>query len=134
MRFSIRYSPVWRPVLTVLGMPADRCFAEIDPDRGTLRVSGGAWFDETFPLAEITSVDPSSWPWYGGLGVKLGPTGQTVSVVASLDGIVAVRFRRPQKMRVIFSVNRPELRVSLEDPEGFMDALRRELDRVGHAA
>jgi hypothetical protein len=124
MRFPIRISAPWKPVLTVLGMSAKRSFVDVDVRAGTMRVKCGVWFDETLSLAAITRVEPSSWPWYGGLGVKLGPTGNAVSVVGSLDGVVAIHFAEPQRMRVLITVNRPELRISLEDPEGFMRAIR----------
>lgn len=123
MRFQIRVSGAWRGVLAVLGMRPSSCFVDLDPERGTIHVKGGIWFDETLPIAEIAAVSPSTWPWYGGLGVKLGP-GDAVSVVGSTEGVVAIRFRSPQPMRAVFSVRRPELRVSLEDPEGFMAAVR----------
>lgn len=134
MRFPLRFSPPWRVLLTVLGMPPSKCFADIDVDRGTLHVRGGIWFDESLPLAEIVSVERSSWPWYGGLGVKLGPTADAVTVVTSLEGLVAIRFSQPQPMSVVFKVKRPELRVSVEDPEGFMVALRRAIGRTAQAA
>lgn len=122
-RFPLAMSSVWRPLFTLFGMPASSSFAEVDPDRGTLRVKAGIWFDETLPLNEVADVVPSSFPWYGGLGVKLGP-GNAVSVVGSGDGVVAVHFKSPQRMRVVFEVNRPELRLAVEDPPRFMQALR----------
>jgi hypothetical protein len=123
MRFAIRRSGVWGPLFSVLGMSGKSSFVEIDTERRTLHVKGGIWFEETFQLDEIESVSPSTWPWWGGLGVKLGP-GNSVGVVASGEGVVAIKFRRPQLMHVIVSVERPELRVSLEDPDGFMRELR----------
>ena len=123
MRFAIRRSGVWAPVFTVFGMSSKSSFVDLDVDRGTFHVKAGIWFDETFALDEVESVSPSTWPWWGGLGVKLGP-GSSVGVVASGDGVVAIRFRRPQPMRVLLVVDRPELRVSLEDPDGFMRELR----------
>ena len=121
MRFPLRISAAWRPVLYVFGMSQRASFADIDA--GVLRVKAGIWFDETFPLGNVAEVSRSTWPWYGGLGVKLGP-GDAVSVVGSSEGIVAVRFKQPQPMRVLFTVTRSELRLSLEDPDRFMRALR----------
>jgi hypothetical protein len=127
MRFPIRISPPWKPLLTVLGMSAKGSYVDVDVEAGTMRVKCGIWFDETLPLAAITHLESSSWPWYGGLGVKLGPTQHAVSVVGSLDGVVAIHFAEPQRMHVLVVVNRPELRVSLEDPEGFMTTIREAL-------
>jgi hypothetical protein len=128
MRFPIKISPFWKPLFTVLGSSQASSFVDLDSDAGTLRVKCGIWFSETFSIDEIAEVKPSSWPWYGGLGVKLGPTSESVSVVCSLEGIVAIRFHRPQAMHVLVVVNRPELRISLEDPEGFMAALGEAMD------
>jgi hypothetical protein len=127
MRFPILISPPWRPLLAVLGMRRGSCFAELDPERKTLRIKGGVWFDETLPLAEVVEVRASSWPWYGGLGVKLGPTSDAVSVVGSTQNVVAIRFRAPQRVRAVVAVRRSELRVSLEDPQAFREALARAL-------
>lgn len=123
MRFAIRRSGALGPLFTVLGMSGKSSFVDVDAERGTFRVKGGIWFDETFALDEVESVSPSTWPWWGGLGVKLGP-GNSVGVVVSGEGVVAIRFRRPQPMRVLLVVDRPELRVSLQDPDGFMRELR----------
>jgi hypothetical protein len=133
MRFPIRISPPWKPLLSVLGMSAKGSYVDVDVDAGTMRVKCGVWFDESLPLAAITHVEPSSWPWYGGLGVKLGPTKHAVSVVGSLDGVVAIHFAEPQRMHVLVVVNRPELRISLEDPEGFMRTIREALGTGGSA-
>jgi len=77
MRFQISLSPVFRPLFTLLGAPKGSCFADIDLPAKTLRVKSGIWFDETFPLSEVLDVGPSTWPWWGGLGVKLGPKEDT---------------------------------------------------------
>jgi hypothetical protein len=124
MRFPIRVSTGWRPVFRLFGVPSDGAFVDLDSSRGTVRVKMGIWFDETLPLGEIESATPSSFPWYGGLGVKLGPR-DAVSVVGSLEGVVALRFKAPQRMHVLVTLERPELRISLEDPEGFIENVRR---------
>jgi hypothetical protein len=130
MRFSMRASAFWVPLFRVLGIPRDGAFVDLDPSAGTLRVKQGIWFDETFPLREVADAELSSWPWYGGLGVKLGPGMDTVGVVLSSEGVVAIRFAAPQRMRVLWTVNRTTLRVSLEDPDGFIRALREALGRA----
>lgn len=114
-------------------MPPGKSFVELDPERGTLRVQAGIWFEEVFPLSEIVHAAPSTWPWYGGLGVKLGPN-DSVALVGSLEGIVAVRFKRPQTMHVILAVHRTELRVSLEEPEAFIRVLDAARDKASQRA
>lgn len=125
MRFPISFSGAWRPVLSALGMPPARSYVELTRDQ--LHVTAGVWFEESLPLRDIVSVEPSSWPWYGGYGVKLGP-GDAVSVVAAREGLVEITFARPQTMHVLVAVHRSKLRLSLADPEGFMRALRERID------
>ncbi len=124
MRFPLATSPALRPILAVLGMSPKSCFAEIDAERETLLVKAGIWFEETFSLREVAEVVPSRWPWWGGLGVKLGPE-SSVGVVTAGKGLVAVRFARPQAMHVLIAVHRSELRLSLESPEEFTRALQK---------
>jgi hypothetical protein len=131
MRFNLRFSRSFSGLLSLLGMPRQSSHVEIDRARGVLRVNAGIWFHEDLPLADVASVQSSSWPWYGGYGVKLGPGGDTVSVVACREGVVEVSFVRPQKMRVLLVVARSKLRLSLEQPEEFMRALRASLPATG---
>jgi hypothetical protein len=112
--------------MSILGMPRASSFVDIDRERGRLHVKAGVWFDEELPLGDIVAVRPSAWPWYGGYGVKLGPGGGTVSVVGARDGIVEVTFAHAHTMRVLLNVRRTKLRLSLEEPEEFMRALRDE--------
>ncbi|HVJ94358.1 MAG TPA: hypothetical protein VM580_31435 [Labilithrix sp.] len=123
MRFALAITPACRVLFAVLGMPGKSSYAEVDAERGTLHVKAGIWFEETFSLGEVSEVVPSSWPWYGGLGVKLGPD-NSVGVVGSGKGVVAVRFSRPQTMHVLLTVHRSELRLSLESPDAFARAVR----------
>lgn len=122
MRFPIAITPACRLFFAVLGMPGKSAFAELDTERGTLHVKAGIWFEETFQLREVSEVLPSSWPWWGGLGVKLGPKDSVG--VGSFKGIVAIRFAGPQATHVLLTANRPELRLSLESPDAFVRAVR----------
>src|SRR5688572_15650379 len=125
MRFAIRLSSVMKPVLFAAGVHHDNAYVEIGD--GVLHVKMGPWFDETFTMSTIADVKASDWPWYGGLGTKLGPEKGGVGVVGSMDGIVAVRFKAPQpvKLWVIVTdvgVSCSELRISLEEPDAFIAA------------
>ncbi|MBX3190571.1 MAG: hypothetical protein KF819_26455 [Labilithrix sp.] len=132
MRFPLAITPACRLLFAALGMPQKSTYAEIDAKGGTLHVRAGMWFEEKFSLREVSEVLPSSWPWWGGLGVKLGPQ-DSVGVVGSGKGVVAVRFSRPQTMHVLLTVHRPELRLSLESPDAFIEALRDAVSRSREA-
>jgi len=122
VKIPIRFSPRWGWLLAPAATTPANSFIEIDRAAGTFRVQMGPWFDETFACADVADVEPSSFPWYGGLGVKLGP-GDAISVVAAQDRVASIRFTRPQEMRVLFKVKRGALRVSVDDWRALRDAL-----------
>lgn len=127
MRFALRISSVFKPVFFAAGATHESSYVEIGEDH--LYVKMGPWFDQTFPLDHVKSVGPSEWPWYGGLGVKVGPTKGAVGVVGSLEGVVVLTFDPPQHVElwaVVASVPAEchELRIALEEPAAFQKAIR----------
>ena len=121
MRFPIKITDnfVLEPIMHTFGAKPEQCFAEIAD--GALHVSFGRWFDERIPLKTLTSMAPSEWPWWGGLGVKLH--GHGVGVVGSIEGVVNLKLSAPQKVTVLVGVECGQLWLSLEDPKGFLSAL-----------
>jgi len=121
MRFnlSITHNLLLEPILHASGVNAESTYVELR--EGVLEVAMGRWFHEQIPVAEIASVAPSEWPWYGGLGVKLHHHG--VGVVGSTEGIVNVKLKQPRKMHAIAVVEAVQLWLSLDDPAGFMKAI-----------
>jgi hypothetical protein len=107
------------PLIKILGCKPETSYAEIDGS--DLHIRMGIWFDATIPLAEIASVAPSDWPWWGGLGVKMIKEG--VAVVGSTEGITAIRLKSPRHLRILVSVLSSRLLLSLEDRDGFIRAL-----------
>jgi hypothetical protein len=121
MRFkiSVTHNLLLEPILHASGVNADSTYVELG--NGELEVAMGRWFHERIPLADISAVAPSEWPWYGGLGVKLHHHG--IGVVGSTEGIVNVKLKAPRKMRAVAMFDSEQLWISLEDPDGFMKAL-----------
>lgn len=121
MRFPIKITDnfILEPVMHTFGVKPESSYVELAHDH--LEVRMGMWFHETFPLSAVSQVAPSEWPWWGGLGVKLGHHG--VGVVGSTENIVNVKFREPQKARVLVEVEATQLWLSLEDPDGFLRAM-----------
>jgi len=68
------------------------------------------------------------WPWYYGLGWRTNLRG-LVGVVASMRGVVQIRFRQRQRVGIIplVKLRCDRLAVSLEEPEAFMAALNEAL-------
>jgi hypothetical protein len=76
-------------------------------------------------------VHRCSWPFYFGLGAKLGPGGG-VANVGSSDGVVRIDLRNPRPLDVWGPFRRSKARnviVSLEDAESFSEALRGALEK-----
>lgn len=124
MRFPILVNSAMRVVLSPLGVSPETAYVELREDE--LHVCLGRLFDERYPLAAVAEVGHAEHPWWGGLGVRLMGDG-VVAAVGSLSNVVAVRFREAQKAHVIVVVSCQELRVSLEEPEAFVNALRSSL-------
>jgi hypothetical protein len=122
VRIPIRFSARWGWLLAPAAVTRSNSFIEVDPSRASFTVRMGPWFDETFACSDVEDVELSEFPWYGGLGVKLGP-GDSVSVVAAQDRVACIRFKRPQTMRVVFGVTRGSLRVSVDDWRQLREAL-----------
>lgn len=121
MRFplQITHNFLLEPMLHTLGVKPETSYLELEG--GELTVSMGRWFFEKIPVSKISALAPSEWPWWGGLGVKLGFHG--VGVVGSLDNIVNIKLKEPQKVTVLVVVEVDQLWVSVQDREGFLRAL-----------
>ncbi len=120
MRFPILMSPLWRPLLLPFGGTADRSFLEIED--GSLRVRFGWLFDHRFPLSEVEAASPSHWPVWGGIGWRTNLRG-TVGLIGTYVHVVEVRFKAPQRVRMILPTPCRRLYVSLEEPRDFIAAL-----------
>lgn len=121
MRFPLKitHNFLLEPVLHTFGVNPETSYIELGDT--TLEVSMGKWFHETIPLASVSALAPSEWPWYGGLGVKLAHHG--VGVVGSTEEVVNVKFKQPVKMHVIAVVEAEQLWLSVEGAEAFLRAL-----------
>jgi hypothetical protein len=121
MRFPIKITDnfLLEPLLHTFGVRRETTFVELDAD--SITVSMGRWFHERIPLDQIAAVAPSSWPWWGGLGVKLHHHG--IGVVGSTEGIVNLEFKVPLKMHALVIMEVKQLWLSLEDSDGFLRAL-----------
>lgn len=115
-----------QPLLFMVGLTRDsNSYVAIEGDR--LRVRFGWFFNQTFALSDIERAEAMRWPWYYGLGWRANLVG-LVGLVASMQGVVAIRFRERQRVGGIvpfFKLRCDRLAVSLREPEDFIAALRR---------
>ena len=121
MRFAILMSPLWRPLLLPFGGTPERSYAEIED--GELRVRFGWLFDQRFPLSAVEGASPSHWSVWAGIGWRTNFRG-TVGLIGTYVNIVEVRFREPQRVRMLLPLTCRRLYVSLEEPREFISALR----------
>jgi hypothetical protein len=121
-RFPILISPFWRYLLLPLGAMPERCFAEIED--GELHVRFGRWFDLRFPLEEVEEVGLSHWPLWAGIGPRY--LRGAVGLIGTYVNTVEVRFKEPQRVRMLLPVRCERLTLSMEDPRAFMAALEKQ--------
>ncbi|MGL6234318.1 MAG: hypothetical protein ACRC20_03145 [Segniliparus sp.] len=122
MDFSLRYDRWYLPLATALGAGPKRTLIRVA--EGTLQVKHGWIFRIDVPLASVESARrtnrrPLAW------GVHTFSGGWLVN--GSRDGVVEIGFASPVKPAKAPLFNWPvrSLALSLEDPEGFLAALRR---------
>jgi hypothetical protein len=121
MRFPILISPLWRPFLLPFGGTRDRSYLELE--NGTLRVRFGWLFDSSFAVEQVEGASPSHWPVWAGIGWRTNLAG-TVGLVGTYVNVVELRFKAPQRVRMLLPTRCQRLYVSLEEPREFMAALR----------
>lgn len=121
-RFRIRRVWWMRPLLTVLGGTSSRSFVELDGD--TVRLRFGPLFVADLPRSAIVQAQRTRWPWYGGLGWRLG-AGKTVALTGALAGTVELVLDAPRRVRFcLLPLSCRRIVVSLEEPEALLAALR----------
>lgn len=117
MEFPIRVHPLLVPFLLPIGAVGARAVVRLAG--GRIRVTFGVLFDHTFPLEQVVDIRRSGWPWWRGLGLRVGLGGR-VGLIGSTEGVVCLRFRVPQRVRVVVPLRCTELHVSVVDPEGLL--------------
>lgn len=128
-RYLLRRERWLQPLLFLVGMAREaNSYVAIEGD--LLRVRYGWFFNQTFPLSEIEDAEPMRWPWYYGLGWRANLRG-LVGVVASLQGVVAIRFRKRQRVGGILPfIKLPcdRLAVSVREPEELIAEIKRRVE------
>ncbi len=121
MRYEIKITEnfLMEPIMAVFGVSQATSFVELGET--TLEVKMGIWFHETIPIAAVSALGPSEWPWWAGLGVKLHHHG--VGLVGSQENVVNVKFREPQKVTAVVPVSCEQLWISMADRDGFLRKL-----------
>ncbi len=130
MRFPIRMSPLWRPLLLPFGGTSQRSYVELED--GALHVRFGWLFDHRFPLSQVEAASPSHWPLLGGIGWRTNFRG-TVGLIGTYANVVEIRFKERQRVRMLLPTSCERLYLSLQKPHDFISALQ-EATAVGAPA
>ncbi|MBK9258280.1 MAG: hypothetical protein IPM54_00405 [Polyangiaceae bacterium] len=128
MRTSIHRSNWLKPLLWLFGGTEDRSYVEIEGD--TLHVRFGFLFDERVPLDKITSVEREKWPIIAGLGWRTNLI-DSIAVVGSYSNVVGLRLSPRVPMWLVRRMNVESLYVSVDDPDAFVDEIRRRIAERG---
>jgi hypothetical protein len=121
MRYPILMSPLWRPLLLPFGGTPERSYVELED--GVLHVRFGWLFNHSFPLDEVEGASPSHWPVWAGIGWRTNFRG-TAALIGTYVNIVEVRFKQPQRVRMVVPTPCRRLYLSLEQPSEFIAALQ----------
>jgi len=129
-RFQILRSPLIIPAFTIFGATRAKSYVELIQDG--LHVRFGFLFNHSLDLSVMGSVEHSQWPWYLGLGCRIG-TGGRFAVVGSTKNVVRIAFKEPQEIPALFSwkYKTQFFYLSLEQPDEFIQVLTRRITRAG---
>ncbi|MFQ5471557.1 MAG: hypothetical protein ACE5FA_01555 [Dehalococcoidia bacterium] len=121
MRFQIRVDPVWRPFVLIGGATRENSYVEVT-DEG-ITVCFGLLFKRTIPFDDVKDVFARSWPLWYGIGWRSNLRG-VIGLVGSYSNVVEIRLNKRGRAWRVLPCDR--VCVSLEDPDGFIAAVKGE--------
>ena len=94
-------------------------FVDLDDRHCEIRL--GLMGRARIPLELITRVSTSDWPWFGGIGVRIGRG--VVGFVTKPGQAVVIDLSEPLEVRAPLRWNTERIAVRVGDPQAFMVAL-----------
>ena len=88
---------------------------------GELRVAMGLLGRATVPLERVAAIGRMTWPWWGGVGVRIARS--TVAFVAASGPAAAVDLTEPLAVRAPLRWRARRIVIGVEDVEGFIERL-----------
>jgi hypothetical protein len=123
-RFQIQITQLSQALMVPFGVTRRQAYAQLQD--GKLHVRFGPMFNERIRLDNIEAAEVARWPRWAGVGLRTNLRG-SVGLVGSYDNTVKLTLKEAQPAHLfLFPAKCKRLYVSLEDPEGFLDA-------IGHA-
>lgn len=118
-RFQMRIDRGWAPAVLVGGATRSNSYVDVTPEAVTFHF--GYFFNHTEDRDDIREAKARRWPWWMGIGWRSNLRG-LVGLVGSYRNVVEVSFESRSRAWGILPMNR--IAVSVEDPEGFIKALK----------
>jgi hypothetical protein len=125
-RFPILITGLGSVLLLPFGVSRRQAVVQVRD--GKMHVQFGPMFDHTFSLEEVAGAERATWPLWAGIGPRANLRG-AVGLVGAYRNVVRVTFKKPQSVRLfVVPVTCQRLYLSLEDPEGFIEAIEGHLE------
>lgn len=119
-RFRIARDPLWRAPLWIIGATEARSVVTLEESALDLRF-GIAHL--VVPYDALRDVARRDWSLLLGIGIRIAGD-KTLGLVGSTEGVVTLALKSPTVRGVLFMRHPRNIAVSLEDPDGFMRAVR----------
>lgn len=126
MRYAFLLEPLMIPILFPFGANPENCYVEIEGEQ--LHVKMGKLFDEKLDLRNIAHLAPDKWPFWWGLGHRIG-FNHAMGVLGSTRNVVRLHFKEPAAIKALgaFSYQTHDFYLALQDPDGFIQDLQKKL-------
>ena len=118
-RFQMRIDRVWAPAVLIGGATHSNSYVDVTPEAVTFHF--GYIFNHTQSRDDIREVKARGWPWWMGIGWRSNLRG-LLGLVGSYRNVVEVSFEGRSRAWGVLPMNR--IAVSVEDPEGLIEALK----------
>ena len=118
-RFNIRRDIVWKAPLLIIGATEANSYVEL---RDEDLVARFGVHESRLGLSDIISAQTKEWPIWNGIGIRVGP-GKRLGLVGSTEGVVELELKPDTHVKFL-GITCTSLAFSLEDPQGFLEALQ----------
>jgi hypothetical protein len=118
LRFPLRRG--WPGRIFLAPLCPRQPYVELTGDAVRVRMGGLGKAD--VPLPAIARVGRMNWPWWGGLGVRLGGGG-LVAYIARSGPAALFDLAEPTKVRMPLPWTTQRIAIAVDDLEGFLAAL-----------
>lgn len=115
--FAIRRDRLWKVPLTVIGANESNSRVVVGPSHIDLEFGA---YKSVVKVDNIESVEITDWPWYNGVGIRVGAD-ETLGLVGSRDGVVLLTLREAEVS--FLGARCRKVVISLEEPGAFIDAV-----------